>query len=377
MSKGKTLSYFPGLDGLRGLAVLLVIAFHFGVLEFGWAGVALFFVLSGFLITRILLETKDLGLGQFLGRFYWRRILRILPLYFGFVLSVGLIFAITGSPAWFSKHFPFLASFSYNFYVAVFRSGNEAIFHPLWSISLEEQFYLLWPILTFAFSRKAIGILAILLILLSPCIRIWEMLSLSQSERLQSAPVWQLLYYLPMGHLDAFAWGAIIAIFPAAKWTKAPLRFAGIMIAPILLYAFFLIFRYLFGFDAEFPKAFGLQVESERWFSPIWIYSLVYMAFAGLLILVLCTKSGFWIKRLAEWGPAKLVGRISYGMYIFHWPILLLFVKLWPLEYSQPIILVIQWKIYMLLILGAAWISHQYFESWFLSKKSLFFDERK
>ncbi len=374
MSRKASLTYFPALDGLRGLAVMLVIAFHFGILDFGWAGVGMFFVLSGFLITRLLLDTKPLGFGKYIGRFYWRRALRILPLYFGFLLLIGVFFAATGSPTWFSKHLPFLASFSYNFYIAAFRSGSEALFHPLWSISAEEQFYILWPLLVFLFNRKVLSWAAILLVLAAPIVRFWEIGWIESGGIGEQAPVWQGLYYLPMGHVDAFALGALVAILPAGPWTKKPIPWAIGMSLPVLLVVLVSIGAYLFGFNEDFPRAFGFDVTETEFYWPVWAYSFVYFAFAGLLIAVLCTKSSFIIRRIAEWGPARFVGKISYGMYIFHWPILLGLMKIWPLDYDQPLILLIQWKLYMLFVLATAWLSHRYFEKWFLSKKELLFN---
>ncbi|MFN8395154.1 MAG: acyltransferase [Bacteroidia bacterium] len=168
-------SVIPSLDGLRGLAVLLVLAYHFGLLRFGWLGVGLFFTLSGFLITRLLLETKDLSLGKYLGQFYWRRVLRILPLYFGFVLAVMAVFWMTGKPSGAGVQFPWLATFTYNIYMGLEQQvGLQQIFHVLWSISTEEQYYFVWPMVVWLLPRRALGWVAVGLVLAAPVIRYFE-----------------------------------------------------------------------------------------------------------------------------------------------------------------------------------------------------------
>src|SRR5689334_13554869 len=91
------IQHIKALDGVRGIAILLVILFHYGYLGCGWIGVQLFFVLSGFLITSILIKDKGQSLKQYLKRFYWRRSLRIFPLYYLYLfvmLAAFLLFRI-------------------------------------------------------------------------------------------------------------------------------------------------------------------------------------------------------------------------------------------------------------------------------------------
>jgi peptidoglycan/LPS O-acetylase OafA/YrhL len=83
------------LDGLRGIAVGFVVLFHFGLFPPGWIGVQLFFVLSGYLISDILLTEREKPFSTYLGRFYWRRTLRIFPLYFSYLVVISVLFAAT------------------------------------------------------------------------------------------------------------------------------------------------------------------------------------------------------------------------------------------------------------------------------------------
>ena len=135
------------LDGLRGLAILGVLVNHFaqfqGALQCGWAGVSLFFVLSGFLITRILLHQKKLivenknTFWQSISIFYIRRALRIFPLYYLIVLLMIFFNAQNAQ-----NLSPYLLSYTFNFIVS---ASNFTGPNWLWSLSVEEQFYLAWP----------------------------------------------------------------------------------------------------------------------------------------------------------------------------------------------------------------------------------------
>lgn len=145
----------PALDGVRAIAVLLVLAGHF--LDFGGmgvAGVALFFVLSGFLITRLLIpDVEQAGRVRF-GRFYWRRACRILPAY---LTWVGVTWLVLGDPSQHADRSALtgLLTYTYN-YTTPQPYGFNSIIHPAWSLAVEEQFYLLWPItLTWLGSGKA------------------------------------------------------------------------------------------------------------------------------------------------------------------------------------------------------------------------------
>ena len=91
--------YVRSLDGFRGLAIAAVMLFHFGFLPIGWIGVQAFFVLSGYLITAVLLADKEAPLRGYLGRFYWRRALRIFPVNYGFLLVLAVMYVGSGRPA--------------------------------------------------------------------------------------------------------------------------------------------------------------------------------------------------------------------------------------------------------------------------------------
>jgi len=161
----------PELDGLRGVAILMVLLFHFGgppinlctwLLSYGWAGVDLFFVLSGFLITTILLNTKDSP--QYFSSFYGRRVLRIFPLYF---MALALYFHV--EMPWLVSHKQATAVSVGDqlwcwFYLLNWHdvtAGINGNLSHLWSLSIEEQFYLVWPLAIWRCSRKQVPVLCL------------------------------------------------------------------------------------------------------------------------------------------------------------------------------------------------------------------------
>lgn len=152
-----TLGYRPGLDGLRGLAVAIVVASHLAPPDWwgaGRVGVSIFLTLSGFLITKLLLEERDRG-GVSLAGFYRRRAARLLPALPAVLLVCSAVNAARGLPV----AAPLLASAAYVQNVQVAVAGNHgSAFDHLWSLALEEQFYLLWPLaLVLASPRRLFG----------------------------------------------------------------------------------------------------------------------------------------------------------------------------------------------------------------------------
>ncbi len=176
--------HIPVLDGIRGVAILLVMAYHFlhpgghilaivpeAIARAGWVGVDLFFVLSGFLITGILLKTK--ADPHYLRNFYMRRTLRIFPLYYAFLTClfvVGASITSLNTPGFkeVAKHQLWLWTYTANigqYWTGklLFASGWVEANH-LWSLAVEEQFYLVWPAIVLLFSRHALMRLCIFII---------------------------------------------------------------------------------------------------------------------------------------------------------------------------------------------------------------------
>jgi peptidoglycan/LPS O-acetylase OafA/YrhL len=183
----------PSLDGMRAISILLVIVAHSSrnfsawikiplgsYLLFAHTGVSVFFVISGFLITSLLLREQDATGTISLGRFYLRRACRIFP---PFYIYLGIIFALTVAGAFHAplRAFLFAATYTSNYYLG--PDGGFAGIQHIWSLSVEEQFYVLWPgALLLLGKRRAIG-LAGFLILISPLSRVLTYLALAPQHR--------------------------------------------------------------------------------------------------------------------------------------------------------------------------------------------------
>ena len=157
--------HIKALDGIRALAILPVVFFHLGLLPVGWVGVQLFFVLSGYLITKILVAAKENDLRPYLSRFYWRRSLRIFPLYFVFLAIAAISFSA------FREDWPWLVTYTANFARLRETDLSEPFVH-LWSLAVEEQFYLVWPFVLYFASTDALRRLIIAIIVAAPLLRL-------------------------------------------------------------------------------------------------------------------------------------------------------------------------------------------------------------
>ncbi len=287
------------LDGVRGLAVLLVMAYHafayqmmheawsgwarvvVTMTNLGWLGVDLFFVLSGFLITGILLRTK--GKPGALSNFYTRRALRILPLYFAVLLIVLLAYPQ-------SSLFVLLSAFFLANMATLF--GVPLVYGPLWSLAVEEHFYLIWPWLVRGVSLSALWWIAGALAVAEPVVR-----------ALGFANGWDV-YYFSWFRFDGLAWGALLAlVFHATAQRAVLLRFA------IAAWAVALVI-FLLGASS------GI-LHRQRIVGASLLYTMAQLFFAGLLAWVLATRdtrwTGFWrmtwLRRAGDW---------SYCLYLIH-----------------------------------------------------------
>src|SRR6476619_4908965 len=149
--------YIKSLDGVRAIAVLLVMAFHLELLRFGWLGVQLFVVLSGYLIIGILWKEKFNAepLSYKFKKFWVRRSLRIFPLYFGFLALMGICYLLFRLPARYTTYLPWLLTYTFNFGLHL-PDSQGPFFTFLWSLSIEEQIYLVFPLIIFFCKPKFI-----------------------------------------------------------------------------------------------------------------------------------------------------------------------------------------------------------------------------
>jgi peptidoglycan/LPS O-acetylase OafA/YrhL len=283
------------LDGLRAIAIIAVMLHHFYQVKLLWMGVDLFFVLSGFLITGILFNQKRKGFGRYIGGFYSRRAKRILPAYVVILIISGFLFGFGFLRYW------YLYIGGMNFLILLGIHPLDTL--PLWSLAVEEQFYLLWPIAVYFLNRKQLIWCAIGLIALAPILRFlctplfpWH---------------WEIYMLLPF-RMDTLAAGALIALL----WPELQERLDGnpgkalrsqIAIACVAVGACSLAFLFYLS------KHGTITVTNSR-LGNTGIYEAVLFIVTGVFLVVLL---GFGKRLLSTW-PFMWIGRISYSIYLFH-----------------------------------------------------------
>jgi len=309
----------PGLDGLRAVAFFLVFLCHTDYMNFGWVGVLLFFVLSGFLITGILVRMKEtLQTRAFFIKFYGRRFLRIFPLYYFYTLLVLvlaiILFAIGYRPSRmldFFQQLPYVLTYTYNFFSAGAWYKESFFLTHFWSLSVEEQFYIFWPVAILLTPRKSYKTLFIAAIFAGPIFRIGLAYIYNQHMfPFLGSITAKGIYPLPFTHVDAFGFGAFISQYriPRARQQFWILLFAVPVIGFVTQYLISGSFGQLHEFGFPFPLANG--------FKHIWGYSLLNYFFAVTIYAV--ARDGLF-NRFLELGWMKYLGRISYGLYVYHY----------------------------------------------------------
>lgn len=277
--------FIPQIDYLRGVAVLAVMLYHAShnvhsfdmarYCSFGWIGVDLFFVLSGFLITGILLNTREDN--HYFLNFYVRRILRIWPLYFALLgtmlIVLPRVLPSEGTIAT-STASPLIAFLLFVQNLAV----SHQILGPLgvtWSLAIEEQFYFVWPLLVWVLSRRSIKWLSLAIIVASPALRLFLVLSGSQIA----------MYTNTFTRLDGLAVGSFLAIW-LRNADPVFVRRIALILLPACAVASFAVHR--------------------EWIQ----YSFIALMFGSVLCLCLSLK--------LENQFIRYTGKISYGLYLLH-----------------------------------------------------------
>jgi peptidoglycan/LPS O-acetylase OafA/YrhL len=313
--------YIRELDGLRGIAILLVLLHHFWpaqgplqrfahVAHLGWIGVDLFFVISGFLIAGILLDTRaDPG---YYRNFYARRCLRIFPLYYLFVVGLFVVIPAfqdgpygqttflrqSGSPAW------------YLLYLGNVResiTGKEPAYFlaPLWSLSIEEQFYLAFPLLVARLEPPRLRRLLIALIAAAPIYRAITVLLIPHNERIQ--------YLSTPSRMDELALGGLLALLVR---TRPVLPRPGHAAAVFFCGAAALCAAFLLG---------GL--DRTRIFCRVIGYSMIGATCAALVLWAVLSR-GREEARLLRAGWLCSLGKICYGVYLLQRPVEIALLKI-------------------------------------------------
>lgn len=318
-------SHIPGLDALRGFAVLLVIARHasavpeasnplaaavIGGMRAGWMGVDLFFALSGFLITGILLDTK--GSSGYLRNFYARRTLRIFPLYFAFLAALFVIGPIT--PLVRNEEFETVREvqgwlWSYLTNVLISWKGELSVpFHlsHLWSLALEEQFYLVWPFVILALPARLILRACLLLSAAAVALRVGIVATAGWGV--------DAAYMLMPARLDALLLGGALAWLVRTPRGVAQLR---ALLRPVT-YGALVTLVALFAWRGSARNDPYMQVIGYVALSLLSV-ALIARALPRLSSAGAPTR----FQRVLQNRPMQAIGKYSYAIYIFQYPIIL------------------------------------------------------
>lgn len=343
-------THFRSLDGLRCLSILAVIWHHAAgdqyasnsLLFMGHHGVTLFFVISGFLITSLLLREKQSTRKISLYSFYLRRTLRIFPLYYLVLLIYcALVFLLERNSvagASFFENVIYFATYTSNYFVQL--NGDRVIFYFAWSLAAEEQFYMVWPAIEKWFSERFAVLTALLAILIS------MLASMS---------------YLP---LESDSLAVIIL-----RNIAIPICI-GVLLAHLMNNERFFVWLYRFA-EGDLTPYCALVLAVYLFTLPAQ-FSLAAYLLLGVLIFCVVTRSSGLFDRVLNTGWVIAIGKVSYGMYLFHMLALNLNRRLLPLDGVGDAAALEQFTLFItssLLTFAIAQLSFRYFESYFLNLK--------
>jgi peptidoglycan/LPS O-acetylase OafA/YrhL len=375
-------NHIEELDGLRGMGVLPVIAYHsiityflilpgeetdfdvvtnfiFKLISLCWCSVDLFFVISGFLITRILLNNKEST--NYFSAFYGRRVLRVFPLYYLFLcvhffliapllINGGIKAELTG----------YTHQYYYWFYISNFVREPSVIFH-FWSLAVEEQFYFIWPLCVYFLSRRQ---------LIWTC-SFFITISIISRFLLCISGDFSYAYTAVYARLDTIMMGSLVAIIKVNLETRTLLKIGyGSFVALILLYS-----TYLFDFSRPMTATFPVW---ERILHSTFRHFIVGVMFSAFLVIAL-QENKTAVHRFCNLKIFKILGKYSYSIYVCHVFIVFAVIKspvglgnLKALGVPTILAALLQFTLCSLLSLIAAILTWYLLEIYFLRLKKIF-----
>jgi peptidoglycan/LPS O-acetylase OafA/YrhL len=369
--EGRRLPHLVPLDGLRGIAIALVVGVHSGnalwpearywLAAGGPLGVDLFFVLSGFLITALLLGEAERRGGIDLAAFARRRVLRLLPAVVGLVaVLVGLAlvgdrlvlkgvlaagtYAVTFTTNLFQVHGdapPVGALFG-----GATERGDVSEVNHLWSVGIEAQFYLGWGLVLWGVSRArwSYGRIALLTLGLIAAVAVWRAYRAAEGEEL----LW--LYLAPSTRLDAPLVGSLVGVAWSAGWLDRVRPADALRVGSVALAAFLV-------------AAWVVRVESRPLYTH-GLYTALALVAALALVGALRSHPDRWLPRALSWSPLVFLGTVSYSVYVWHYGVFAAAERHGP-SWPAPVRLLTAWAASLLI----AYASHRFLERPFLRRK--------
>lgn len=367
-------AHTPALDGIRGIAIILVLLHHFTLFDpitsagawigfvalLGWSGVDLFFVLSGFLITGILIDAR--GSERYFTSFYARRTLRIFPLYYLVVFVSFVLLPL--SPHWYQllvgrDHIPQWPYWTYlvNFAIADRDAFKHGVLDVAWSLAIEEQFYLVWGVVVWLLSPRWLGPLCALVVVAAPIARTFA---------LQDGAHTVDVYVLPHFRADTLALGGLLA-WLARRGGLA--RLSGVAIWVLVA--------------ATAGAVAAALADGSPWWSGLWTqrigYTLFALAGAALIVSAITRPPEARLPRILSVGWLRAFGKYSYCMYLIHLPVSRVMQEYVVAPADFPVVMgamwpaqVGYWVLATIPTFAIGWLSWRLFEAPILRLKSRF-----
>ena len=369
-------AYVPEVDSLRAIAMTAVIVFHCKLMPFGWMGVWLFYVVSGFSVTTSLFfrhgSTSSAGVA--IGTFYVRRALRIWPLYFVFVLLNVILLEAMGRTAPL-EDLPWLLSFTQNLKMILTDytpAANWSAFGHLWTLAVEQQFYLVFPLLLLLRSRSARAAVLLCVIAIAPFVRAavaqWAVGLGWDPGRVAFA-----VYAFAPAHFDAFAVGSLIAMFREEISRDRRFAYAAMVVTLTIVIAHLGTYATLgvleagrFSVDAMRNIVSGIMYGQGREITIYWLPVCI----CGTILIGILSGERFCLL-LCRPRRLQAIGRVSYGGYLFHIPVLMLlgtYVPIFWVPAPGPLWVASHVALFLsayTITVTTAWVSYTFFEQRF------------
>ncbi len=289
------------LDGIRGWAILLVLLYHFFAdysvtFRMGWMGVDLFFVLSGFLITGILVDSeKD---NNYYRNFYIKRVLRIFPLYYVVLVVCILLLPVilpggVFDSAYYTRHQWWFWTYFQNWLFSITGYPNDRFLRYTWSLCIEEEFYLFWPFLVKT-NRKRLPAILVGFMLLANVLRL---IHLGGNDSYK--------YVNTFARIDALSTGALIALLIRSKTALLQKWVNYVLILSVAVIAGIVAYKKSFHFENLYAS-----------------FTFISLAFGCLIVWSLSSNLPRFGKFLLTNKAIVFLGKHSYGLYLYHVPLL-------------------------------------------------------